>query len=129
MKEKKKEEKEVEMAAAAADDDQRQGAHGKRYIDHAIFCACSPFNLLSFAFSAGEEEGHEEGGGEEEEEEVVLVIAATPDKEGAREKTAVEKRALTAKWQTKNCEIFDIFYLHLPLTFNSTFIVFFPSLL
>ena len=31
-------------------------------IDRLIFCACSPANLLSFAFSAEEEEDQEGGG-------------------------------------------------------------------
>ena len=57
----------------------------KRYVDHAVFCACSPATLLPFAFSAGKEEEQEGRGGgekeeEEEEEEVVTVVAAALDK-------------------------------------------------
>ena len=53
-----------------------------------------------------------------------------PTRECKGKKLPRRKKAPTTKWQTKHIgELFDIFYLSLPLTSSSTFIVFVPGLL
>ena len=63
---------------------------------------------------------------------MVVVVAAQRllTRECKGKKLPRRKKAPTTTWQTKNIgEFFDMFYLRLLLSSNSTFIVFVPGLL